>query len=232
METVIPMDATAQNLPPSAKGRPAGRRGRPPLDPEARRQRIIAVASDLFTRGGYADTTVEAVGKAAGVTKRTIYELVGDKAALFRAVCNHCHVSVKDMRIDLPISTTNLRATLLELAQALLEHALDDGTIAVERAMVVEQMRFPDLMSSLMGSTRVLLNDKIAAFFDGLMERGMIGQVDAFKTTEIFFDVVVGNSGFRKALGFDEQAPSAEDIAERVDIFIEGHLRRHGLVEA
>ena len=232
MDISILMDAIAQNVPPLSEGKLVGRRGRPPLDPETRRQRIIAVASDLFTQAGYADTTVEAVGKAAGVTKRTIYELVGDKAALFRAVCNHCHVSIKEMRIDLPISTTSLRATLLDLAHALLEHALDDGTIAIERAMVVEQMRFPDLMSSLMGSTRVLLNDKIAAFFDGLMARGMIGPVDAFKTTEIFFDVVVGNSGFRKALGFDETVPSAEDIAERVDIFIDGHLRRHGLAEA
>lgn len=228
-ETHILMNAATETIEPEAEGKPTARRGRPPLDPEARRQRIIAVASELFIRHGYPETTVEAIGKAAGVTKRTIYELVGDKAALFGAVSAHCHASIKEMRLDFAITGTSLRTTLLDLAHALIEHALSDETIALERAAVLQQMRFPLLMSNLMALTRVDLNGKIAAFFDGLMERGMIGKVDAFKTTEIFFDVVVGNAGFRKALGFDEPAPGREDIEERVDIFIEGHLRRHGL---
>lgn len=210
----------------------ARRRGRPPLDPEGRRQRIIAVASDLFIRHGYAETTVESVGKASGVTKRTIYGLIGDKAALFRAVCDHCHVSIKQMRVDLPLSTSGLRQSLLDLAGALIAHALADETIAVERAVVLEQVRFPDLMNSIMGNSRGELNKKIAVFFEELIERAMIGPIDTFKTSEIFFDVVVGNAGFRKTLGFDEPAPDPADIAERVDIFIEGHLRRHGLAGA
>lgn len=210
---------------------PERRRGRPPLDPEVRRQRIISVASDLFIRLGYADTTVEAVGKAAGVTKRTIYELVGDKAALFRAVCDHCHASIKEMRLDLPISSDSLRESLINLAYRLMDHALADETISVERAVVLEQVRFPDLMKDVMGNSRGQLNRKISAFFDELIARGMIGPVDTFKTTEIFFDVVVGNFGFRKTLGFDEPAPAREDIDERVDIFIDGHLRRHGLAK-
>lgn len=223
------MTATVQKIEPDQGGQEIRRRGRPPLDPEARRQRIIAVASELFIRHGYTETTVEAIGKAAGVTKRTIYELVGDKAALFGAVSAHCHASIKEMRLDLPITGASLRETLLDLAHALIDHALSDETVSLERAAVLQQMCFPLLMSNLMGLTRVDLNGKIAAFFDDLMERGMIGRVDAFKTTEIFFDVVVGNSGFRKALGFDEPAPGRADIEERVDIFIEGHLRRHGL---
>lgn len=232
------MEAIVQHSPPETALSPAeglrapSRRGRPPLDPETRRQRIIAVAADLFVRLGYSETTVEAVGKAAGVTKRTIYELVGDKAALFRAVCTHCHASVKAMRIDLPISDASLRESLIDLAHRLLEHALADDTIAVERAVVLEQVRFPDLMNSVMGTSRSELNGKIAAFFDELVKRGMIGAIDTFKTTEIFFDVVVGNFGFRKALGFEEPAPTQADIEERVTIFIEGHLRRHGLPRA
>lgn len=231
------MSATLQTMSPDTDGhqpkhRPTVRRGRPPLDPEARRQRIIAVASDLFIAGGYAETTVEAVGKAAGVTKRTIYELVGDKAALFRAVCNHCHVKVREMRLEPPTSEASLRDTLLDLAQALLAHALDDETIAVERAVVLEQMRFPDLMSNLLGHSRETMGGTIAGFFSDMTARGMIGPVDAIKTTEIFFDIVVGNTGFRKVLGFVESGPDRADIEDRVDIFIAGHLRRHGLAGA
>jgi AcrR family transcriptional regulator len=233
--TAMPMVAAAPTIapPPNEGKHPAAppRRGRPPLDPAVRRQRIITVASDLFTKRGFVETTVEAVGKAAGVTKRTIYELIGDKEALFRAVCDHCHANIGDVHLDLSVGGS-IRETLLQLAETLIEHSLSEETIAVERAVIAEQMRFPDLIRILMGSPRSALNRKIAAFFEELIAAGMISPLDTFKTTEIFFDVVVGNLGFRKALGYDEPLPTAADIAERVDVFITGHLRRHGLADA
>ena len=50
-------------------------------------------------------------GYSDGVTKRS-----GLAAALFAAVSAHCHASIKEMRIDLPITGTSLRETLLDLA--------------------------------------------------------------------------------------------------------------------
>lgn len=211
----------------SAGGKP--RRGRPPLDPVARRERILNVASDLFTANGYQETTVEAVGKAAGVTKRTIYELVGDKAELFRAVCEHCHANIGEFRLDLPISGRSLSANLTELARLLIDHALSDGTVAIERTVVAEQTRFPDLLRDVNTATRKGLNRKIAVVFEKLAELGMISEVDSFEAGEIFFDLVVGNLGFRKVLGFEEDVPSEAETAERIAIFIDGYLRRHGL---
>ena len=187
------------------------------------------MATQLFAERGYSETTVEAVGKAAGMTKRTIYELFGDKAALFCAVCNHSHANIEEIRLDLPVSGRSLRSNLLELAHKLVDHALDDRTISVERTVVVEQMRFPSLIKDINAGARNALNVKIAGVFTELISLRMIGRVDAYKATEIFFDLVVGNLGFRKTLGFDEVRPGDEDIEERVDIFIEGFLRRHGL---
>ncbi len=211
---------------------PSARRGRPPLDPEVRRRHLLGVAERLFAAGGYSDTTLEAVGKAAGMTKRSIYELIGDKGELFCAVCNHSHANIGEIRLDLPVSDQSLRSNLLALAHKLADHALDDRTIAIERTLVAEHMRFPTLIKDIDASSRNALNVKIAGVFSELIGFGMIGQVDTYKATEIFFDLVVGNLGFRKALGFDEVHPSDADVEERVDIFIEGFLRRHGLRHA
>jgi AcrR family transcriptional regulator len=205
------------------------RRGRPPLDPHARRERILTVATRLFTANGYQETTVEAVGRAAGVTKRTIYELVGDKADLFRAVCEHCHANIGEFRLDLPVSGKSLHANLVELARELINHALADETIAIERTVIAERMRFPDLMDDVNAALRKSLNPKIAIVFEKLANLGMISVVDSFAASEIFFDLVVGNLGFRKVLGFDEPVPSDAETAERISIFIDGYLRRHGL---
>jgi len=209
----------------------AKRRGRPPLDPKVRRQRILDVASRLFTANGYTETTVDAVGKAAGVTKRTIYELVGDKDALFRAVCINSHANIGEFRLDLPISGKSLRSNLVELAHRLIAHTLDDETIRVGRMIVVESMRFPDLIRDVTRSGRTSLNVKIAVVFDKLVELGLVGSIDAYRATEIFFDLVVGNIGFRKSMGFDEPMPTDNETEERVDVFIDGYLRRHGLVD-
>jgi len=216
-----------------AASRPArsGRRGRPPLDTEVRRNRILDAASKLFIANGFTDTTVEAVCRAAGVTKRTMYELVGDKTALFRAVCSHCHHNIGEIRLDLPISNESLRANLNALALLLIEHSLAHDTVAIERMVIIEHARFPDLLRDANRTTRIDLNAKLAVVFDKLVELGMIAPVDSFQASEIFFDIVVGNLGFRKTLGFEEALPTREETELRVEIFIEGYLRRNGLVE-
>lgn len=49
-------------------------------------ERIIAAATDLFLSGGYVETTLEAVAKAARVGSRTVYVRFGTKAQLFKRV--------------------------------------------------------------------------------------------------------------------------------------------------
>ena len=64
----------------------------PPKQPERRRRRpderpgeIIEAALDLFTRFGYAGTSVDAVAQAAGVTKGAVYHHFGSKEELLIA---------------------------------------------------------------------------------------------------------------------------------------------------
>ena len=52
----------------------------------ANRQRILDAARQLFLKRGYVGTTVEAVAGRAGVSVQTIYNTVGGKAAVLKAV--------------------------------------------------------------------------------------------------------------------------------------------------
>jgi AcrR family transcriptional regulator len=55
---------------------------------ESTRLRIIRAATDLFVERGYGPTSVDAVADAAGVSRATVFNAVGGKAALLRAAYN------------------------------------------------------------------------------------------------------------------------------------------------
>src|ERR1700712_2363190 len=50
------------------------------------RRRILQAGEDLFRSGGYLGTTLAQVAEAAGVSVQTVYNVVGGKAALLKAV--------------------------------------------------------------------------------------------------------------------------------------------------
>lgn len=50
------------------------------------RSRVLDAAGELFTARGYLGTTVAAVAKAAGVSVQTVYNVVGAKPVLLKAV--------------------------------------------------------------------------------------------------------------------------------------------------
>lgn len=60
----------------------------PLRDDQARltRRRIVDAAHDLFVTRGYAGTTIETIARAAGVSVQTVYNSVGNKAAVLAAV--------------------------------------------------------------------------------------------------------------------------------------------------
>jgi AcrR family transcriptional regulator len=52
----------------------------------ATRQRVLAVARELFLAKGYLGTTLDGIAARAEVSPQTVYNLVGGKAKLFKAV--------------------------------------------------------------------------------------------------------------------------------------------------
>ena len=52
----------------------------------ATRHKVLGAARDLFLRRGYAGATIEAIAHRAGVSPQTVYNVVGGKAALLKAV--------------------------------------------------------------------------------------------------------------------------------------------------
>ena len=56
------------------------------LGPERRRPQVLDAALELFLEHGYEGTSMEAVARAAGVTKPVVYACFAGKDELFRAL--------------------------------------------------------------------------------------------------------------------------------------------------
>ena len=60
------------------------------------RERILAVATDLFAQRGYEATSTRAIGDAAGLNIATVAYHVGGKADLYREVMRMAHAAQRD----------------------------------------------------------------------------------------------------------------------------------------
>src|SRR6266850_5460657 len=72
---------------PGARDQPRGHGGRPSRRESAQlSDRILDVATMLFLSHGFGATSIEAVAKRAGISKRTFYHRFRGKEVLFEAV--------------------------------------------------------------------------------------------------------------------------------------------------
>jgi AcrR family transcriptional regulator len=213
-----------------AAPRPAGRRrgGRPPR-PQAEQilDEIIEVATPLFLTGGYGATSIEAVAKGAGMSKRTIYSRFRDKAELFGAVV---HRLIERLR---PPNTSteqffegaSLEAILQRLARLILRAALSPPALALHRVILAEATRFPELAAAVnQEGTRREAIRRIAALLEGESVAGRLGLSKAEFAAEQFLHMLVAGPQ-RRALGLGTSMGESELDAwarDTVDLFLNG----------
>lgn len=162
--TTIPADDRIRS--PSAVSR---RGGRPSRSASLElRERILSVATDLFLTQGYGLTTIEAVARRAGISKRTFYHRFEDKAALFTAVVHHVVAQLRPPA-DVPLlQGATVHGVLQRLAGLILRAALSPPALALHRLIVAESARFPQLIRAVneQGGT-----DEATALISGLLAR-------------------------------------------------------------
>lgn len=180
----------------------------------------------MFIEQGFAATTLEAIGAAAGVTKRTIYELVGDKQALFHAVCNSMRAEGPGFQFDIVLANRSASDVLQQMARQLIDHSLDRELITLERAVIAEAVHNEHIVRDTVTESRDNLFRVISRFFDALIAAGLLAPIDTLAAAHIFYDATVGTRGFRAVLGLPLETSSDSDIAARVDMFLHGYVER------
>jgi TetR/AcrR family transcriptional regulator, mexJK operon transcriptional repressor len=129
---------------PTKTRRPQG--GRPTQARAAQIERhLLDAATKLFLADGYGVTSMEAIARHAGIAKRTLYLRYRDKAALFNAVVRHVIERLRPAGTDELFKGKNFEEILQQIAQLILHAAMMPEALALQRLILAEAGRFPEL---------------------------------------------------------------------------------------
>lgn len=168
-------------------------RGRPlAMDHEARRKQIFAAAMDVFNETGYADTTVDAIAKAAGVSKRTIYQHFKDKSDIFRSLFYDAADDAIEAfrRLEVPEGPED--EALVEAAKAIYEILLAEDLVAVSRLLATDAKGFADHTRRIMRRFNTEMVDALKTYVSRKMDEGRFAKGDPEVSAEVFVYAIAG----------------------------------------
>src|SRR3984885_11979051 len=202
-----------------------GRGGRPSRQQSAQlADRILDVAEKLFLGHGFGSTSIEAVAKHAGISKRTFYHRFPGKERLFEAVVRRL------MERWLPpfdtglLSPPNLADALGSAAEYMLQIALTPEALALHRLVIHEAQRFPSLariMHELGAASGI---ERIANHLEPRIRSGELRAIDPrFAAEQFLLGVVPGPQRRALGLGVPLSAAEASNWArDAVGLFLDG----------
>ena len=209
--------------------RPRGHGGRPSrLQSALLSDRILDVATALFLGDGFGATSIEAVAKRAGISKRTFYHRFPGKGALFEAVVRRLIERWTPPFDAALLEAPSLAAALRGVAEHMLAVALTPEALALHRIMIAEAPRFPELAHILHGLGAAAGIERIGRLLQQRIAAGEIGPTDPRFAAEQFILMVVEGPR-RRALGLGAPLSPTEQrqwVDDTVGLFLGGC--RHG----
>jgi AcrR family transcriptional regulator len=204
------------------------RRGRPQARcDEETRGIIFEAARHEFVASGYAATSMDGVARHAGISTKTLYRLIPNKAALFEAMIGE--------RIDRFASVVRLRAcdgkniegALRDALVACGELILDNDVIALQRVILGDSEKFPEIAETFYHKAIRRTERTLAAWLQAQNECGLISIDDAETTAGMLLGMLAFQPQ-RAVMFAHAPTPSREALERRAQAVSELFLRGCG----
>lgn len=186
----------------------------------ARRDEILAAATNLFFEEGYGRTTMDNVLARVGGSKRTLYKYFPSKGALFKAIV--VQVSDRVLSALTHMDDGDFKATLIEMGVRYLKVMTSSEGIALYRAMVAEAPHFPDLADNFLRNGPCRASGHLAGYLRSHAQQNNLKIADPDLAAAQFMGAVRGNVHLLAVL--NGQIPSEEDIRQISTTAAEGVL--------
>lgn len=196
------------------KGSGSGSPGRPRS--ERARRAILAAATELLERDGFAGVTVEAIAARAGVSKATVYRWWPNKAAVVM------DGFLSTVSSELPFPRTGSARENLTLHLRALAVALSGGMGRTVAALIAEAQHDPELARALRSRWISVRRAEIK----GILERGIAeGELRADLDLEVAVDALYGPVYYRLLAG---HLPLGKDFADALAEHVFAGLKAPG----
>ncbi len=190
-------------------------RGRPQIRSDEETLLILIEAADReFQLNGYAGTNINCVAQRAGVSTKTLYKLVPNKAELFEAVIRH-RISRFLLDVD-DVVTDDLdtKEALERLLFAFGVLTLNEETIAINRLVIGECERFPEIAHAFYQSAIVPVNGVIENWLNKQKAKGTLRVDDVHIASGMLRGMMIMEPQ-RTAMMGQRSAPHRDEIAFR-----------------
>jgi AcrR family transcriptional regulator len=201
-------------------------RGRPPVrsDEETRRL-MIEAARHEFQANGYAATCMNDVAQRAGVSTKTMYRLIPTKADLFNSVVSD-RIGRFMPEIDADaLDTVPLAEALERMLVAYGTLTLSEDTIAINRLVISECDRFPEVAATFYEAAVRRTSKAMAGWLRRQCERGLIDLDDPDAAAGMLRGMMVMEPQ-RAVMLRQRDVPDRDEIAARAKhcarLFLEG----------
>ena len=165
-------------------------------------QKVTDTATEMFIAQGYSGTTMEALARAAGISKKTIYSQYRDKGALFRAVIHGMERPAVNARL-MKDDALPLEQGLRRRAKVIMDAALEPRALAFYRLIQREVAQFPELGKIIQDENTKQLFEPLASYFARHAESGAIEGADSGWAARLFVYLLFGDLNHRLLTGAD-----------------------------
>jgi TetR/AcrR family transcriptional regulator, mexJK operon transcriptional repressor len=208
---------------PSEISRPDLSRG------DAKRRAILDVASEVFLAQGYAATSMSEIAAKLGGSKGTLYNYFRSKEELFSAfITDTCQGQAMAIFDHLPVTGAGkpIRDNLVTLGVEFLSFILSPKLVAINRVVVGETGRFPELGRMFFDAGPGRGEVRFAQIVESAMDAGELRREDPIMVGRRLKDLILSDYHHRQLWGVlgDVSAAQIEaHVAGAIDVFLRAY---------
>ena len=187
-----------------------------PADPRGKVAPIVAAARALFLSQGYGATSMDAIAKAAPVSKRTLYHHFPSKEDLFGAViaASWSHLAATPFAPD---PSEDPRQALGAFARLLIDHWDHPDVVPLLRLILAEAPRFPELSAAYYRDGKSPAVEPLGRYFTHLAAAGRLKADDPQLAAAQFLGMIKEPLFWPRVLGVPMAFDTEFVIARAID---------------
>lgn len=192
---------------------------------------VVNGARDVFMREGFEGATVDAIARAAGVSKATLYSYFTDKRLLFMEVARTECLRQAETAMVLSKSGRDVVATLTDVAQRMTGFFLSRFGQQVFRMCVAESDRFPELGRTFYQSGPARARGQLAEYLEQAVARGELKIEDCKLAADQFAELCKADLYTRLIFNVIDTA-SQDEVDRVISGAVDMFMARYGVDKA
>lgn len=207
------------------------KKAQPPGRPKdlGKRDAILEAAKSLFAQHGFDGASMDAIAKAADVSKLTVYSHFGDKDALFKAAVEaKCDQQMPATMFRVPPGTP-VREALLAIARGFHGLIHSPESLSLHRMMIANAGQDAHLAELFFEAGPRKTLSGFEQFLHQAIADGQLDIPDPARAAQHFFCLLKGIGHLKLLCGCAKPTPKAEiaaHIDSVVDMFLRAYVRR------